>query len=82
MEALRSGTTPPAPTAVAAALPTASARDPDIFRALVEARSCWATLGEVLARPGMAERILEVAGEHEPARPPGPDREQLLALLN
>lgn len=68
--------------AVAAALPTAMAHDADVFRAFVETRACLATLREVLARPGMAERILEIAGEHEPVRPPGPDRAQLLSLLN
>ena len=89
IEALRRGAVAaPAPeqpagaAAVAAALPTAVVHDPDLFRAFVETRACLATFGEVLARPGMAERILEVAAEHEPVRPPGPDREQLLALLS
>ena len=58
------------------------AHDADVFRAFIETRACLATAGEVLARPGLAERILEIAAEHEPMRPPGPDRAQLLALLN
>jgi 2-polyprenyl-6-methoxyphenol hydroxylase-like FAD-dependent oxidoreductase len=82
MDALRSGAELPAPPAVAAALPTAIGRDPEIFRAFVETRACLATLREVLARPGMAERILEVADGHAPMAPPGPDRRQLLALLS
>ncbi len=86
IEALRRGaptqTEPPTgAAAVAAALPTAVRYDADIFRAFVETRACLATIGEVVARPGMAERILAVADEHEPVAPPGPDREQLLALL-
>jgi hypothetical protein len=55
--------------------------DPDLFRAYVDIRTCNATLVEVLARPGLAERMIEVASDHEPLRPPGPDREQLLALV-
>ena len=81
IDALRSGATLPAPPAVVAALPTALAHDAEIFRAFVETRACLATLREVLARPGMAERILEIAADREPVRPPGPDRQQLLALL-
>jgi 2-polyprenyl-6-methoxyphenol hydroxylase-like FAD-dependent oxidoreductase len=73
---------PPGAAAVAAALPTAVAYDPDVFRAFVETRSSLATLDDVLARPGMVERILAIAGEHEPVRPQGPDRQQLLALLS
>lgn len=81
IDALRNGAPLPAPPAVAAALPTALAHDPEIFRAFIETRACLATVREVLARPAMAERILDVAGRHEPRRLPGPDREQLLALL-
>jgi 2-polyprenyl-6-methoxyphenol hydroxylase-like FAD-dependent oxidoreductase len=88
IDALRNGGAPPAPgppgspaAAIAAALPTAVVHDADLFRAFVETRACLATLGDVLARPGIPERILEVAAQHEPVVPPGPDREQLLALL-
>ena len=86
LDALRNGTPPPgsggAAAAVAAALPTAIAHDPDVFRAFVETRSCLTTISEVLARPGMVERIMAIAGEHEAVAPPGPSREQLLALLS
>ena len=86
IDALRRGEDPRAgmpagAAAVAGALPRAMAHDPDVFRAFIETRACLATLDEVLARPGMAERILEIAGEREAVRPPGPDRAQLLALL-
>lgn len=72
----------PGPAAVAAAMPRAMVHDPDVFRAFIETRACLATVGEVLARPGMAERVLEIAAQQPPMRPPGPDRAQLLALLN
>jgi 2-polyprenyl-6-methoxyphenol hydroxylase-like FAD-dependent oxidoreductase len=85
LEALRRGEPPPRSegpaAAIAAALPAAIPNDPDVFRAFVETRACLSTLRDVLARPGMAERILALAETHEPVRPPGPDREQLLALL-
>ena len=58
-------------------------KDPDdlvMFRALLETRSCYATSEEVAARPGLAERVLELAAE--PVRmPPGPNRAQLLELI-
>jgi 2-polyprenyl-6-methoxyphenol hydroxylase-like FAD-dependent oxidoreductase len=85
IEALRRGERPPGPAGpyadVLAALPAAVPYDPDLFRAYVDIRTCNATLVEVLARPGLAERMIEVASDHEPLRPPGPDREQLLALV-
>ena len=86
VEALRRGEAPPrgeGPAgAIAAALPAAIPNDPDIFRAFIETRACVTTLGDVMARPGMVERILALGEQHEPVRPPGPDREQLLALLS
>jgi 2-polyprenyl-6-methoxyphenol hydroxylase-like FAD-dependent oxidoreductase len=85
IEALRRGEQPPplaGPFAeVVAAMPAAIPYDADLFRAFIETRACYATFAELLARPGFGERMVEVAREHEPARPPGPDREQLLALL-
>jgi 2-polyprenyl-6-methoxyphenol hydroxylase-like FAD-dependent oxidoreductase len=85
VDALRAGERPPRPSGpvgeVLAALPAAMTHDPDIFRALVQTRACYATLAEVLARPGVAERIVEIGSAHEAQPPPGPDREQLLALL-
>jgi hypothetical protein len=34
-----------------------------------------------MARPGMVDRILEVAGTHEAVNPPGPSRQELLGML-
>jgi hypothetical protein len=84
LDARRRGEPPPPPpdaeSALRAALPAAAVRDPDMFRALLDTRCCWATPEEVVARDGMAERIRELAAE-PPAMPPGPDRAGALALL-
>ena len=82
IDALRNGAPRPPLHPVAAALATAVPRDPDLFRAFVETRACLSTLDEVLAREGIVERIHEVAAGHETMPPPGPDRQQLLALLS
>jgi flavin-dependent dehydrogenase len=82
IEALRTGVALPAPDALRAALPVAVMHDPDVFRIFVENRCCLTPLEDALARPGIVDRILEVAREHEALPAPGPDREQLLALLS
>jgi flavin-dependent dehydrogenase len=85
MQASREGRPPDPPQTaderLRAALFAALPHDADIFRAFMESRSSIATLDDVLARPGLAERIHEVAAGRERTPPPGPDREQLLALL-
>jgi 2-polyprenyl-6-methoxyphenol hydroxylase-like FAD-dependent oxidoreductase len=78
--AIRGGLVP-RPTGSADALPVAMVYDADLFRAAVEITSLLALPHEVLARPGLAERIAEVAGAHEPRVPPGPSREELLRML-
>jgi 2-polyprenyl-6-methoxyphenol hydroxylase-like FAD-dependent oxidoreductase len=84
LDAARRGAPPPAPPDAGAALREAlqptSMLDPDLFRAMVETRSCYATPEEVLARPGVADRVRELAAE-PPPRPPGPSRAELLELL-
>jgi flavin-dependent dehydrogenase len=55
--------------------------DPDLFRAAVEMRSLLALPQEVMARPGMVDRILEVAGTHETVIVPGPSRLELVRML-
>jgi hypothetical protein len=59
----------------------AAPHDADAFRVLLESRCCLARLDELLARPGVAERLVEAAGSVEPRPVPGPSRAQLLALL-
>jgi 2-polyprenyl-6-methoxyphenol hydroxylase-like FAD-dependent oxidoreductase len=66
---------------LARALLVAMRYDADLFRAATEFRSLLALPQEVMARPGLADRILEVAATHEPVMPPGPSREELLQML-
>jgi hypothetical protein len=55
--------------------------DADIFRAAVEMRSLLAFPQEVMARPGLVDRIKEVAASHELAVPQSPSRQELLQML-
>jgi hypothetical protein len=55
--------------------------DADIFRAAVEMRSLLAFPQEVMARPGLVDRIKEVAARHEPVVPQSPSRQELLQML-
>lgn len=81
MRALADGGEPPAPDPLASRLAVAAMYDPEVFRGMIEAVTCLALPQEVVARPGMPERI-EQWGQAEPPRPPGPDRAQLLHLLD
>jgi 2-polyprenyl-6-methoxyphenol hydroxylase-like FAD-dependent oxidoreductase len=85
IDAVRQGLEAPVPAdrdaAVLAALPAAAAQDADVFRALLELRGCIGSPAAVLARPGLAERTLELAGNGMTPPIPGPSREQLLSLL-
>ena len=55
--------------------------DAELFRAAVEMRWLLALPQEVMARPGVVDRIMEVAGTHEAVVPPGPSRQELLQML-
>src|SRR5215469_5409117 len=66
---------------VAKALSVAMMYDPDVYRAAVEMRSVLALPQELMARPGVVDRIMEVAGNHEAVNPPGPSRDELLGML-
>ena len=81
IEALRIGAAAPLPDEraeqIRALLPDAMAHDAGLFRAFLETIGCMTVMPEVLQRPGITERILEIAGEHEPQPIPGPDRDQL-----
>jgi len=66
---------------IAKALLVAMMYDADLFRAGAEMRSLLALPQEVMARPGVVDRIMEVAGTHEAVIPPGPSREELLHML-
>lgn len=56
--------------------------DPDLFRTFLEIISMYALPQEVLARPGLADRVAAVAAEHEPFVMPGPSRADVLASLS
>jgi 2-polyprenyl-6-methoxyphenol hydroxylase-like FAD-dependent oxidoreductase len=83
-EAARDGAGPPAPASedaeVRSALPRAAMRDPDLFRAFLETRSCYATPEEIIARRGVAAQVRALAADTPPPR--GPGRAELLALLS
>ena len=83
--ALIEGRPEPEPTDPAArtakALLVAMMYDADLFRAGNEFRSLLALPQEVMARPGVVDRIIEVAGTHEAVAPPGPSRQELLHML-
>lgn len=86
IEALRSGLAPPMPApgswvALMPALFRAVPRDPDVYRAFVASRVCLTRLEETCAEEGFIERILELTRESGPPPLLGPDRAQLLALL-
>jgi 2-polyprenyl-6-methoxyphenol hydroxylase-like FAD-dependent oxidoreductase len=85
IEAIRRGVAPASPAdagaAVRARLPLAAARDPDLFRALFEIVGCLTLPSEVLARPGLAERVLAVTEDPGPPRVLGPTRAELEDLL-
>jgi 2-polyprenyl-6-methoxyphenol hydroxylase-like FAD-dependent oxidoreductase len=85
IEALRNRTEPTPPSESSSilrgALTTAALYDPDLFRAYLSSRAVLTPLSETFAQEGVAERILELAGEHERLVLPGPSREDLLTLL-
>ena len=63
------------------ALQVAMLHDADLFRAAMEVFSLLTPPRDVLARPGMADRIRAAAGAHEAVAPPGPSRPELLRML-
>ncbi len=85
VEAIREGRPAPTPDTPAAkataALVVAMRYDPDVFRGFLDIMGCLALPQEVMARPGFAERVTELGAAHDAPPPPGPSREQLLALV-
>ncbi len=66
--------------AITKALESGAMQDPDILRGYVDIAGLTARADEVLARPGLFERVLEVAAK--PADPaPGPSRAELLDIV-
>ena len=86
IEALRHGLVPSPPpkeswTALMPALFGAVPLDPDVFRAFMRSRGCLKRLGETCADEALVARVLELTRDAQPPPLPGPDRAQLLALL-
>lgn len=77
-----SDVTPGPDTAPMVNLAVGAQRDADLFRAFLETTMLLARPDEVLARPGMTDRIGEVVAGSEPPRAPGPSRAEALALLS
>jgi 2-polyprenyl-6-methoxyphenol hydroxylase-like FAD-dependent oxidoreductase len=69
------------PTNPGSALSVAMMYDADLFRAFIEIFSLLALPQDVMARPGLTDRIVEVAGTHDAVAPPGPSRNELLSML-
>ena len=68
--------------AITRAFSMAALADPDVLRGFLEVLSVLASAEDVLARPGLIERILEVGGDgSQPALLPGPDRAELLSVV-
>jgi 2-polyprenyl-6-methoxyphenol hydroxylase-like FAD-dependent oxidoreductase len=63
-------------------LVVARALDPDIFRVFLELVYVLALPQEIMARPGLAERVRELADGHPLGPPPGPARAELLRMLS
>ena len=61
------------------ALASAAGKDPDLLRGQLEIVSLLARGIDVLSRPGVAERVLELGATGDPL--PGPSRAELLALV-
>ena len=80
MDALRRGEELPAPEPSAVAMAAATLRDPEVFRGMLEIGGCLALPDEVFARPGFMDKVNAHAGGRT-WKPPGPDREALLALV-
>jgi 2-polyprenyl-6-methoxyphenol hydroxylase-like FAD-dependent oxidoreductase len=55
--------------------------DADLFRAWLEILSMQTTPQKVMARPGVVDRIMEIARTRDAVTPPGPSREELLWML-
>ena len=64
------------------AFPVAMLYDADVFRAFIEIIGLLALPEEVLSRPGMAERIMKIAADHDEFVVPGPSRAEVLSILN
>lgn len=64
-----------------AAFGTAAAYDPDVARAFLEMMACLTQPKDLVSRPGLVEKILEVSSTRPPPQAAGPSRQELLELV-
>jgi 2-polyprenyl-6-methoxyphenol hydroxylase-like FAD-dependent oxidoreductase len=81
MDALRTGTEPPPPDATMAAFGKAAMYDADVFRGMIEDRTCLALPQDIFARPGFLEKIGACRNAPEAMQIPAPSRSDLVELL-
>lgn len=81
MRAIGEGLEPARDESPMARFAAVAAHDADLFRNLLEMIQCLALPQDVLERPGVAEKLDRLTAEVEPRPLPGPDRDQLLAIL-
>lgn len=72
----------PAEYETARALESSMLKDPDCFRAFVDVAMVQALPEDVLGRPGLAEKVLELGGGWRDEPGLGPDRRALVELAN
>ena len=63
------------------ALAAAAGKDPELLRAILDARGVLALPEEVLARPGVFERVMELGASWRDEPLLAPTREELLAIV-
>jgi len=63
------------------ALQAAAGKDPEMLRAVLEVAGVLAVPEEVLGRPGIFERVIELGSGWRDEQLPGPDRDELVALV-
>jgi 2-polyprenyl-6-methoxyphenol hydroxylase-like FAD-dependent oxidoreductase len=85
IDALVAGRPVPPPaddaTALGRALAVAMAYDPEAYRAFFDIVGVLDLPQDVFARPGLADRVTAIARSEPPLEVPGPDRQELLALV-
>jgi hypothetical protein len=64
------------------ALASAGGKDPEIFRARMETLTVLSYQDEVLARPGIADKVRELGSNWRDEPTLAPAREELLATVN
>jgi hypothetical protein len=80
MDALRKGDEPPPPNPVMRRVLAALPYDPDVFRGMLETIMCLSFPQDVLSRPGFMDKV-DAHQDKQAFGAPGPNRDELLALL-